>query len=231
MLRLTAGALLLSLSVGCSGESSLAIEAESAAPGPDPNARDSDPAEFRPAVARFVYTCETRGPITARFDDDGVHLDLTIEEVFLPHTVSASGARFAADGLVFWSKGPEATLETPGTTHHCVGAPAETPWDAARLRGAELRALGLEPGWVVEVAPERWMHYRGDYGADNVLATDIERFESDGALVYRARTAERHLLLRVAETACTDVISGESFELTATIEVNDRQLHGCGRFL
>lgn len=39
---------------------------------------------------------------------------------------SASGARYTAEGLLFWNKGDEALLDIDGVAHHCSRVPAES---------------------------------------------------------------------------------------------------------
>src|SRR4051812_21379630 len=38
------------------------------------------------------------------------------------------------------------------------------PWEDARSRGIDLRALGNEPGWFLEIDNEKWMRLLYAYG-------------------------------------------------------------------
>lgn len=72
----------------------------------------------------------------------------------LDQTVSASGARYADSVVVFWTKGSTATLERQGASPvQCEERRADSLREDARARGVVYRALGNEPGWVLEAGP------------------------------------------------------------------------------
>jgi uncharacterized membrane protein len=188
-------------------------------------------AEGEPGELLLVYTCEQGGPITARVGLDSVDLDLATHTLSLPQVVSGSGARYAADGVEFWMKGGEARFDTPDGSDRCQGTRADSPWEAARLRGAIFRAIGQEPGWSVEAVPGLWIHYRGQYGEQNIVMPLPEPRELDGETLYQSGTDARSLIVRLQEQPCQDVMSGEEFELTVTVDVDGDVLRGCGRRL
>lgn len=116
------------------------------------------PAPAEPAEAH-VYRCEDGYRFSVRFDTDRVVVRLgagEAEEFVLPRAVSASGARYAARGMTYWSNGREALLETPAASYRdCVGQPVRTQADEARLlagegptgipvEGAEWRLVSVE---------------------------------------------------------------------------------------
>ncbi|RJG07129.1 hypothetical protein D3870_14960 [Noviherbaspirillum cavernae] len=68
-----------------------------------------------PSAAGRVFTFACEGfDVTARFTQGGVTLKLPDREVVLPQVVSASGARYQKDDVLFWNKGNEALLEVGG---------------------------------------------------------------------------------------------------------------------
>jgi uncharacterized lipoprotein YbaY len=105
-----------------------------------------------------------------------------------------------------------------------------SPWDAAKARGVAFRAIGQEPGWLVEVgrgdAPS--LHAELDYGERIV---DVARVTPQGDR-YTGRTADgMDVALLIERTACSDGMSGEAFPATVTLTFGGRQYRGCGRFL
>jgi membrane-bound inhibitor of C-type lysozyme len=62
-------------------------------------------------VTKALFTCEEGKSIKAEFYKHFVHIELSgRDSIYLPQTISASGARYANDdeSLVFWNKGDTA---------------------------------------------------------------------------------------------------------------------------
>ena len=173
--------------------------------------------------------------IAATFDNgaaDNVTLDIDGKPLALPHAVSASGARYAdAAGNEFWTKGREGTLTLAANNKmDCSQTETASPWDAARGRGVAFRAVGNEPGWLVEVgagkAPS--LHAELDYGERKL---DVATAEAT-ANGFRGRTGDGvDVALVATRKACQDDMSGQDFPATAELTVGDKTYRGCGRFL
>jgi hypothetical protein len=110
---------------------------------------------------------------------------------------------------------------------------ALTPWDGIFFeltRDSDFRAVGQEPGWLLEIRHPREMRLITDYGADTTVAplpaavTD----SATGARSYHASTGAHDLRVEIQPTACNDVMSGESYETTVTVTLDGRAHHGCG---
>ena len=146
--------------------------------------------------------------------------------------MAASGARYSDGTREFWSRGAEARLEAPGySLQGCVAAPADDPWQVSRLLGYDFRAIGQEPGWMVEVESGRRMHVLADYGDIEFITGPPLEEEVGGATVYRAEQENQEVVLRVTPGDCQDVMSGEAFPARATLELDGRLLEGCGQAL
>ena len=149
----------------------------------------------------------------------------------LPQAQSASGARYAdAAGNEFWNKGDGATLTLDGATHECHRTDAVSPWDAARARGIVFRAVGNEPGWLVEVeggdAPV--LRAQLDMGARTVEAGPVER-TADG---FSGTAADgTPVVLKATGNGCVDGMSGQSFPASVELAVGEERFIGCGAFL
>jgi uncharacterized membrane protein/GNAT superfamily N-acetyltransferase len=105
------------------------------------------------------------------------------------------------------------------------------PWNEAKLRGIEFRAVGNEPGWYLEIDNERWMRLLYAYGERMAtvpppkprVAGDITTFESSG---------DGHAIKAdVTPGPCTDGMSDQSYPLNVVVTVDGSQLRGCGRWL
>ena len=126
---------------------------------------------------------------------------------------------------------PESAASTD--TLDAIGAAkrAET-WRAARRRGVRFRAIGQEPGWLVEVTDDS-LRVEWNYGQQMASGP---RVEAEGAasnepLRYVAETKQGPVQVEAVERRCVDPMNGDAFPLSVTVRVGTDTLAGCGRLL
>jgi putative lipoprotein len=192
------------------------------------------PESGAPEIVRQAWRCGDGTRVATAFGEAGPALRLRIGETrwLLPPERTASGAAWAGEGVRFWNRGEEALLERDAERTRCTvdrvgGAELE-----AAARGVRLRALGNEPGWVLELGPGgvRWVT---DYGTRTLRFGPPERSE-DPAASQHWWTAEPlegegpPLRVAVAPGPCHDA-AGRPFALTVTVHHEGRRHPGCGR--
>ena len=103
-------------------------------------------------------------------------------------------------------------------------------WHKAKLRGVAFRAVGQEPGWLLEISNGKEILVVTDYGQNKKSYPYVEPQED--------KTARRTIFQVDAETSvliegkpCSDTMSGEKFQVTVTLTVSGQTLKGCGRAL
>lgn len=106
-----------------------------------------------------------------------------------------------------------------------------TVWETARQQGVDFRAVGNEPGWVLDLFEGDRIRFRYDYGQREAVVPAPEPTAAAGQTVYRAETEAHDLTVTVSDSACTDTMSGERFTATVTVELDGRTYRGCGRAL
>jgi putative lipoprotein len=197
--------------------------------------RAVEQAAAAPEVGRtFVYDCDGDVSFTVRTGADEVALwapaSLGGIYLVLSRSRAASGAQYREGDTLFWSKGDLATIELGGQRFvDCRSSPSKVPWADAKRRGATFRGLGQEPGWFVEIFPDR-LALVTDYGTNRTEGKHAVPVVEAGRTTYR--TAEgRAVTIVIDRQACADIMSGEPFEAAVTATVDNRTLKGCGRFL
>ncbi len=174
--------------------------------------------------------------VGASFDNaaDRITLSLSGRRLQLPLAVSGSGARYAdTAGNEFWTQGGSGTLSLAGEDKRdCEQTDTPSPWDEARARQIGFRAVGSEPGWLVEVgmgeAPA--LHAQLDYGARKIEVARAQPLEDGPG--YSGKTADGTLVeLKIERKPCSDAMSGERFDATAELEAGGQTYRGCGAFL
>lgn len=175
--------------------------------------------------------------LTAMFKEGAVELILSDgRSLLLPQGISASGARYTDGETLFWNKGDEAYLTLEGVEYLLrVVDPASDPWEQARLAGVVFRAIGQEPGWLLEIEASGYIDLLLDYG-ETRIRTPIGSPQVDagaGVTTYRsvAPFSPLDLTVTIEERTCYDGMSGEGF--TAAVEVrfggSGATYTGCGR--
>jgi len=144
----------------------------------------------------------------------------------LPQVTAASGARYEAEQVLFWQKGPEALLEIDGDSFSCMVE--EENGEAERT--LDFRAIGQEPGWLVELVHGAPIRFAYNYAQDEAVVPYVEATtDADGHTVYHSTTPAHDLRLTIADEPCQDIMSGEDFPATVTVVHNGETYRGCGR--
>ncbi|HEX7072166.1 MAG TPA: hypothetical protein VF190_15240, partial [Rhodothermales bacterium] len=105
-----------------------------------------------------------------------------VSMVLLLTACRGSGSQSTDDPAADTSAGPASTENLPEGTQSPV-------WDEARARGVDFRAVGQEPGWLLEIADGDSLRFLYDYGTSEVAAAVRTAQVAPGdARVYRAET-------------------------------------------
>lgn len=103
-------------------------------------------------------------------------------------------------------------------------------WHKAKLRGVAFRAIGQEPGWLLEIINEEEILVVTDYGKNRKSLPYVEPRE-DKAARKTVFQIDADTSVLIEGKPCTDSMSGEAFEVTVTVTLGDNTLQGCGRAL
>ena len=209
-----------------------------AACGAERSRSDSGHSAVSPALAAsaqtYVYECADGNRITVRIEGETAWLFLASGTIGLPHVVSASGARFSDGATSYWNKGSEAVFVWDGqTSADCRNNRARAIWEDARLRGADFRAVGNEPGWQLEIFDKEKGLFDHNYGQEShefqVSASMVDA--SPRATRYELRNDAHRLSIKLDARQCSDSMSGESFQTAAWLMFDGKAFFGCGKAL
>jgi putative lipoprotein len=203
------------------------------------------PATPDSTAATAVYQGPEGFEVTAHFRDDHVWLLLPEGTVKLPHIPSASGAKYSdihysdttGQGeahVMLWTKGDDAILSRENRPELTLKNNRRLAvWEHARLTGVDFRAVGQEPGWVLEIRGDGRIVYTGDYGQSRLEFARPEPAESQDPplTTYDCRSPGHRLVIAISPDPCQDTMSGEEFASTVSLSLDGRNLQGCGRAL
>jgi len=108
---------------------------------------------------------------------------------------------------------------------------ARNVWHAAKLRGVAFRAIGQEPGWLLEMTTGEKILLVTNTGQTRTEYPYVEPevFQDQRKSVFSVKQDE--FIVTIEGVKCTDIMSGEKFEVSVFIDFNGKALKGCGRAL
>ena len=140
---------------------------------------------------------------------------------------AASGAKYKGGAATVWSKGGTATVEIDGQRlENCTIAPQTEPQDE-HPPNLQFRAVGQEPGWIVEVTDDS-LRFAWAYGQREVTASQFGTDTDDKRVLYRADTDRGPLRVVARPQYCTDPMNGRLFSHTVTVTLAGDVHTGCG---
>ncbi len=104
-------------------------------------------------------------------------------------------------------------------------------WHRAKLRGVAFRAIGQEPGWLLEITNGEEILLITDYGQNRNSYPYVEPIVNEEERRTHFVLESFGVTVEIRGEHCTDVMSGEEFEVSVTIIMKERRLEGCGRAL
>lgn len=174
-----------------------------------------------------TFDCGGRS-VTAQIGDGS--LTLVLDDgtpVVLPLVEDAAGARFQRGDTLFWMLGTEAALTLGDARAECTIVGDDLPDEPVGPQPL-FHGVGQEPGWTVDVFPDR-IDFLGDYGERHVVVPRPEPERRDGRTRYRVETEANDFTLTIETRPCRDGMSGQPYPATVVVEVNGDRYRGCGR--
>jgi putative lipoprotein len=105
------------------------------------------------------------------------------------------------------------------------------PWQNARERGIDFRAVGQEPGWYIEIDHEGSIYLVWDYMDREATMPAVQPARGQGRTTYTVTGGALRLTVVVEDRPCSDVMSGAPYPNIVIVTIDGRELQGCGQFL
>jgi uncharacterized membrane protein len=148
----------------------------------------------------------------------------------LPAISTAQAGKYSNGNFELAITGEQAEFgETGSRLQVCHNDRRRAIWEKAKLDGADFRAVGNEPPWVLEIRDQSRVVLVTGYGAKRIemrLPPPVE---------YRDARTTRWIAdefqLEIAGHRCNDSMSGETFESTVILVWHGQTLRGCGQAL
>lgn len=99
--------------------------------------------------------------------------------------------------------------------------------------GMDFRAVGNEPGWILELSARDSILFATDYGR-RTFRFETPQPEADpesGKTLYRLNQGGETFMVIIEHRPCQDSMSGQTFEFQVTVILNEQTWTGCGKAL
>lgn len=189
------------------------------------------PAEAAPEdLETFVFVCDDTTSYTVRTTPTEAWVFRPQGTLRLPKVLADEGMRYTDKEFELRIDGQRAWLgQATGKPSECRNDPRRAVWERAKLDGVDFRAVGNEPGWVLEIRELSRMVLVADYGETRVEVTLPA--PSVDAETNTTRWDAGELVVEATYRPCRDTMSGEAFSSQVTVYWRGRVLRGCGRAL
>jgi uncharacterized membrane protein len=202
---------------------------------PKPHAEFPESSKPGAVVQQTIHAwdCDNGAYLVTHYQDGTLWLFRPGETVELAHQRAASGSKYGKDGLVFWVKGDEAMLDVAGEKANCTVNRLETPFEDAKLRGADFRAVGNEPGWHLELFSDGPSLLVTDYGQERYefMAGEPSDLADGVGSVFSVDVDGTPMRIELRPGPCADTMVDRVYETAVRIESGERVLAGCGKAL
>ncbi|MEE8588764.1 MAG: MliC family protein [Sulfurimonadaceae bacterium] len=179
----------------------------------------------------FVYNCSDGYNFVVKVEQEEAWLFLPSKTVKAKKQKSASGIKYNAGNVVYWGKGYEAILEVGKKTYRCKNDGIAATWERAKLNGVAFRAIGNEPGWILEITSDKEVSFLTNLGQDKTHFEIIEKFSDYNSTEYEMRSHNNLLHMRIENRPCQDTMVDRVYESTVYINFDGVNMKGCGKAL
>jgi uncharacterized membrane protein len=183
-------------------------------------------------IHTYVFECDNEYYFVARIEDEIAWLFLKDETVRLSKKTVSPDEKYNDENISFSIIDDEAILQVNNTDiHNCKNNRRKAIWEHAKLNGVHFRAVGNEPGWILEISED--IIFVTNYGKDK-YSFSISETESNPELrvtYYKASNKTNDLIVKLSGEKCHDSMSDDAYETNVSVMLDDKQYSGCGRAL
>lgn len=186
------------------------------------------PPEIGAAATLLGWRCEDGSTLHTRYESSSgaLAVGLARERFVLQADRREAGASWSRDSTRVEVDGDVAVFAQGARALRCRRAPDLTSALRAASLGAVFRGQGNEPGWSVDVYPER-LAWVGAWGGDRRAFSDVSVSGSAAAVRWQGRAGAHHLTVDVRYEHCVDD-GDRSFPARVEATLDDQSFVGCG---
>lgn len=181
---------------------------------------------------RFVgaFRCDADVVFDAWRRGESLRIDFMGHEHVLQAVASAPASHYLGEAVEAWQQDDHFLVLLGARRYEC---PLDATVMAAINRGVDYRAVGQEPGWLLEVFRNRKFVLHFDYGGEIAELPYTSPRRGEGSRTHEVEHGGQQLTVSIEVAECHDAMSGQPYPDTVSVRYRDdtldRELQGCGR--
>jgi len=176
----------------------------------------------------WVFICPDESSYVVRATERDAWVFRPASSLRLPAVPGVAPLRYGRGETQLVIEGDHGMLTEPGKeTFRCRNDRRLAIWEHAKLDGVDLRAVGNEPPWVLEMREMSRIVLITDYGERRVERPLPEAVTDQTRKMTRWDAGD--VQIEITAEMCHDTMSGESFDSRVVIHWRGQVLRGCGR--
>ncbi len=138
---------------------------------------------------------------------------------------------FVLLGITFSLFSAEADLSVTQNRYHCKNDGIAATFECAKFEGVSFRAIGNEPGWILNIMPDNKVAFITNHGKVKTYFKVEKQFSEKNATEFILRSKNNLLYLRIENRVCRDSMTDRSYESSVYLNFDGHELRGCGQSL
>ena len=106
-----------------------------------------------------------------------------------------------------------------------IGCSTQQPTSDAHI--SAFRAVGQEPGWLLEIYRDHTLRFLYNYGEEEILAPITAFGQSGVQYTYQSHSDAGVFNIEIALGTCYDTMSGEAYTALVILRFNEQTYDGC----
>ena len=104
-------------------------------------------------------------------------------------------------------------------------------FERAKLNGVTFRAIGNEPGWILDIISEEEVMLHTNLGQDKTMFKVVTTYKEKNVTEYKMKSENNTLFVRIENRVCKDTMVDRSYASTVYMNFDGHELRGCGKAL
>jgi len=181
--------------------------------------------------AVFVYNCNNNYNFVAELKNNEAWLFLPSKTVQVNKVESSSDVVYSSKKISYMHKGSKSTLTVDKKVYNCSNDAIAATFEKAKLSGVAFRAIGNEPGWILEMTLDKEVVLLTSLGTVRTNFTVVEKFSDGYSMEYKMKSTHNTLFVRIEKRACKDTMVDRTYESMVYINFDGVNMQGCGKAL
>jgi len=177
----------------------------------------------------FVYDCSDNYHFVAEVTNKSAWLFLPSETLQAKKVEGSNPIVYTKGAISYSLQGYKASIVLKNRNFTCQNDGIAATFEKAKLSGVAFRAIGNEPGWILEVTSDTEVVLITNLGESTTAFEVVEKFSDGYSMEYKMKSTHNTLFVRIESRVCKDTMVDREYESTVYINFDGVNMQGCGK--